>query len=156
MSEYAGLLCDLNAVSCSAHYAQQEVMVDDVAFLEPGEIVPCNSIFLSGHNIKCDESAATGESDAIKKASCTECLALKACLQHVPAHTYCFVISGSKVLEGVSSYVVVAVGAKSFNGRIMMGASFRFLAPRAFILNSISSSDGHREYLASIEAQNSR
>jgi magnesium-transporting ATPase (P-type) len=36
-------------------------------------------------------------------------------------HTDCFVVSGSKVLEGVGSYVVVAVGTKSFNGRIMMG-----------------------------------
>jgi len=30
-------------------------------------------------------------------------------------------ISGSKILEGVGKYVVVAVGTKSFNGRIMMG-----------------------------------
>ena len=36
-------------------------------------------------------------------------------------HTDCFVISGSKVLEGVGRYVVVAVGTKSYNGRIMMG-----------------------------------
>jgi len=86
MSEYAGLLCDLNAVSCSARYAQQEVVVGDVALLGPGKIVPCDGTFLSGHNIKCDESAANGESDAIKKASYTECLALKACLQHVHAH----------------------------------------------------------------------
>ncbi|KAF8149645.1 calcium-translocating P-type ATPase [Pholiota molesta] len=35
-------------------------------------------------------------------------------------HTDCFIISGSKVLEGVGKYVVVAVGTKSFNGRIMM------------------------------------
>ena len=27
----------------------------------------------------------------------------------------------SKVLEGVGSYVVIAVGVRSFNGRIMMG-----------------------------------
>lgn len=33
----------------------------------------------------------------------------------------CFVVSGSKVLEGVGSYVVDAVGTKSFDGRIMMG-----------------------------------
>ncbi|KAG1747134.1 Ca-transporting ATPase [Suillus paluster] len=116
----------------------KQVVVGDVALLEPGEIVPCDGIFLSGHNVKCDESAATGESDAIKKASYQDCLALKQALsgvraeggalggehndhvQHVSAHTDCFVVSGSKVLEGVGSYVVVAVGTKSFNGRIMM------------------------------------
>ncbi|KAG2341321.1 calcium-translocating P-type ATPase [Suillus weaverae] len=109
-----------------------EVVVGDVALLEPGEIVPCDGIFLAGHNVRCDESAATGESDAIKKASYADCLALKQALsgalaeggalggEHVSTHTDCFVVSGSKVLEGVGSYVVVAVGTKSFNGRIMM------------------------------------
>ncbi|KAG2036848.1 hypothetical protein BDR03DRAFT_1052346 [Suillus americanus] len=109
-----------------------EVVVGDVALLEPGEIVPCDGIFLTGHNVRCDESAATGESDAIKKASYANCVSLKQTLsgvhaeggalggEHVSTHTDCFVVSGSKVLEGVGSYLVVAVGTKSFNGRIMM------------------------------------
>lgn len=33
----------------------------------------------------------------------------------------CFLISGAKVTEGVGEYVVIAVGTKSFNGRLMMG-----------------------------------
>jgi Ca2+-transporting ATPase len=114
----------------------KEVVVGDVALLEPGEIVPCDGIFLSGHSVRCDESAATGESDAIKKASYVDCLALKQALsgvrseggalggehvgEHLSTHTDCFVVSGSKVLEGIGSYLVVAVGTKSFNGRIMM------------------------------------
>lgn len=104
-----------------------EVVVGDVALLEPGEIVPCDGVFLSGHNVKCDESGATGESDAIKKVSYENCLALRDKAREEGArggdigHTDCFVVSGSKVLEGVGSYVVVAVGTKSFNGRIMMG-----------------------------------
>lgn len=105
----------------------KEVVVGDVALVEPGEIVPCDGVFLSGHNVKCDESGATGESDAIKKMSYEDCLkgeganggeGLK--------HTDCFLISGSKVLEGYGSYVVIAVGTKSFNGRIMMGMSSAF------------------------------
>ncbi|KAF8837766.1 Ca-transporting ATPase [Paxillus ammoniavirescens] len=102
---------------------EHEVVVGDIALLEPGEIVPCDGIFLSGHNVKCDESAATGESDAIKKVPYAGCLALKDAqngLHSDSAHTDCFVVSGSKVLEGVGCYVVVAVGTKSFNGRIMM------------------------------------
>ncbi|KAL5485658.1 PMC1_3 [Sanghuangporus weigelae] len=97
----------------------KELVVGDVALLEPGEIVPCDGVFLQGHNIKCDESGITGESDAIKKLSYAECIAQEAS-GHLSAHTDCFVISGSKVLEGVGSYVVIAVGVKSFNGRIMM------------------------------------
>lgn len=52
------------------------------------------------------------------------------------AHTDCFVVSGSKVLEGVGSYVVVAVGTKSFNGRIMMGT--RFFCPFVACVNPSS------------------
>ncbi|KAJ6577147.1 Ca-transporting ATPase [Mycena capillaripes] len=96
----------------------KEVVVGDIALLEPGEIVPCDGVFLSGHNVKCDESGATGESDAIKKVSYDDCIALRG--TEGGAHTDCFVVSGSKVLEGVGKYVVVAVGTKSFNGRIMM------------------------------------
>ena len=36
-------------------------------------------------------------------------------------HMDCFVVSGSKVLEVVGSYVAVSVDTKGFNGRIMMG-----------------------------------
>ncbi|KAJ7284885.1 calcium-transporting ATPase [Mycena rebaudengoi] len=96
----------------------KQVVVGDIALLEPGEIVPCDGIFLGGHNVKCDESGATGESDAIKKVSYDECISLRS--SDGGAHTDCFIISGSKVLEGVGKYVVVAVGTKSFNGRIMM------------------------------------
>ncbi|KAJ7052601.1 Ca-transporting ATPase [Mycena amicta] len=96
----------------------KQVVVGDIALLEPGEIVPCDGVFLGGHNVKCDESGATGESDAIKKVPYDECIALRG--TDGGAHTDCFIVSGSKVLEGVGKYVVVAVGTKSFNGRIMM------------------------------------
>lgn len=97
----------------------QEVLVGDVALLEPGEVVPCDGIFLSGHNVKIDESGATGESDAIGKVSQGELFELSKGSEHV--HLDCFILSGSKVLEGVGKYVVVAVGIESFNGRILRG-----------------------------------
>ena len=93
----------------------------DLALLDPGEIIPCDGIFLSGHNMKCDESAATGETDAIKKAPYSYCLQSKNVQPLHGSHTDCFIVSGSKVLEGMGRYVIVAVGTKSFNGRIMMG-----------------------------------
>ncbi|KAJ4479980.1 Ca-transporting ATPase [Lentinula aciculospora] len=105
----------------------KEVVVGDIALLEPGEIVPCDGVFLSGHNCRCDESGATGESDAIRKVSWDDWSALRK--KHAEdkdvhnselAHVDSFVVSGSKVLEGVGRYVVIAVGQKSFNGRIMM------------------------------------
>jgi Ca2+-transporting ATPase len=109
----------------------KDLLVGDIALLEPGEIVPCDGVFISGHNVRCDESGATGESDAIKKVAYDECIALREQTKRegtdihefdaANAHTDCFMVSGSKVLEGYGKYVVIAVGQKSFNGRIMMG-----------------------------------
>jgi Ca2+-transporting ATPase len=116
-----------------------EVVVGDVVLIEPGDVIPCDGVFLSGHNVLCDESCATGESDAIKKLSYWECIALRAKrLMDLDAassgdgenpsglgllgHADCFIISGTKVLEGIGSYVVTSVGTKSFNGRITMGS----------------------------------
>lgn len=96
------------------------MLVGDIALLEPGEIIPCDGVFLSGHNVRCDESGATGESDAIHKVPYDE--VLENVRTDNQTHVDCFILSGSKVLEGVGKYVVVAVGTKSFNGRIMMGA----------------------------------
>jgi len=117
--------------------------VGDIALLEPGEVVPCDGIFISGHNVKCDESGATGESDAIKKASFKEIVDLYRHIDPEHAHKDCFIISGSKVLEGVGKYVVVAVGNKSFNGRIMMGelyANYSITVGAHFSCNPYSAS----------------
>ncbi|KAJ2008896.1 plasma membrane calcium [Coemansia thaxteri] len=85
----------------------QEVNVGDILLIEPGDIMPVDGVYLSGHNMTCDESSATGESDAIKKGTAAE--------GRDP-----FILSGGKVLEGVGSMVVVAVGPRSFYGKIMM------------------------------------
>lgn len=100
-----------------------DVVVGDILQLEPGEIVPCDGIFLRGHNVKCDESGATGESDMIRKVTYDECIAdLEEAKRNneKPKNRDCFLISGSKVLEGVGEYVVIAVGPTSFNGKLML------------------------------------
>ena len=50
------------------------MVVGDIALLELGEVIPCDGVFLSGHNLKCDESGVTGELDAIKKVFYDECI----------------------------------------------------------------------------------
>ena len=109
----------------------KELVVGDIVVLEPGEIVPCDGVLVYGHNVKCDESSATGESDAIKKTTYDDCITPRELAEHqgtdgreldvTNIHTDCFMISGSKVLEGYGKYVVIAVGKKTSNGRIMMG-----------------------------------
>ncbi|KAI9472462.1 MAG: PMCA-type calcium-translocating P-type ATPase [Benjaminiella poitrasii] len=83
-----------------------DLNVGDVLMLEPGDIIPVDGIFLEGHNLACDESSATGESDTMKKKP--------------EGKGDCFILSGSKVLEGVGRAVVLAVGENSFFGRTMM------------------------------------
>jgi Ca2+-transporting ATPase len=133
------------------------VVVGDIVILDPGEVIPCDGVFLSGHNVRCDDSSATGELDAIKKLLYQECITLrnKRLAEFDPdipigdgestsgsprknpsglkllGYTDCFVVSGSKVVEGVGSYLVISVGQKNFNGRIMMGSS---LSPRILVL----------------------
>ncbi|CAG8516926.1 1947_t:CDS:10 [Dentiscutata erythropus] len=80
-----------------------EINAGDIMLLEPGDIVAVDGIYLEGHNLTCDESSATGESDAIKKGD------------NDP-----FILSGSKVTEGVGKVVVIAVGVHSYFGKTMM------------------------------------
>ncbi|KZT57691.1 Ca-transporting ATPase [Calocera cornea HHB12733] len=99
----------------------KDVLVGDICMMEPGEIIPVDGIFIRGHNVRCDESGATGESDAIRKFPFAECWEEKQNLQEgQKTKKDCFMVSGSKVLEGVGEYLVIAVGPRSFHGRIML------------------------------------
>ncbi|KAI8138052.1 PMCA-type calcium-translocating P-type ATPase [Fennellomyces sp. T-0311] len=83
----------------------QQVVVGEVMFLEPGDMVTVDCVYIEGHNLRCDESTATGESHAVKK--------------NTDSRGDCIILSGSKVLQGVAKVVVIAVGVNSFYGRAM-------------------------------------
>ncbi|EEQ84312.2 Ca2+-transporting ATPase [Blastomyces dermatitidis ER-3] len=96
-----------------------DITVGDVLHLEPGDAIPADGVFLTGHGVKCDESSATGESDQMKKTPGNEVW------QRIMDGTATkkldpFIISGSKVLEGVGTYLVTSVGPNSTYGKIMM------------------------------------
>jgi Ca2+-transporting ATPase len=129
-----------------------DIQVGDILHLEPGDIVAVDGVFIEGHNLKCDESAATGESDAVRKQNWQMCERMAASQlkeQEIRAHHLSavdspsssesgfkpsksapmvehksipdpFIISGSKVLEGVCTYLVTSVGENSYYGRTMM------------------------------------
>ncbi|KAI8854016.1 hypothetical protein BC829DRAFT_359858 [Chytridium lagenaria] len=80
------------------------VLVGDILLLEPGDIIGADGVYISGMGLRCDESAATGETDAIKKGEDSD-----------P-----FLLSGSKVQEGIGKYIVTGVGVHSFHGKTMM------------------------------------
>jgi Ca2+-transporting ATPase len=91
--------------------------VGDVLQLEPGDIVCADGVFIEGHNLKCDESPLTGESDAVRKLSWKECQD-SVDREGLPLNP--FLVSGSRILEGICTFMVTAVGQNSFHGRTLM------------------------------------
>lgn len=96
-----------------------DVVVGDVLHLESGDSVPADGILIDGHGIRCDESSATGESHAMKKTGGQE-VWNRICNETATSKLDPFIISGSKVLEGVGTYLVTAVGEYSSFGQILV------------------------------------
>ncbi len=97
-----------------------DVLVGDVLHIEAGDVVPADGVFIGGHNLKCDESSATGESDQLKKTGGNEVMRSLDAGELDVKKTDPFIISGSKVLEGVGTYMVTSVGVNSSYGKILM------------------------------------
>eukprot|EP00051_Salpingoeca_urceolata_P005163 m.70822 g.70822 ORF g.70822 m.70822 type:complete len:1076 (-) comp14099_c1_seq1:169-3396(-) len=83
-----------------------KLVVGDILQVDTGDIIPADGIFIKGNAGRCDESAATGESNAVKKGA-------------APDRDPCF-LSGTLMIEGDARVLVTSVGAESFNGRILL------------------------------------
>ena len=93
-----------------------DVVVGDIVHINPGDIVPADGVLISGHQIKCDESSATGESDPVDKQHSAE-TALHNDSEHQMDP---FILSHTKIVEGVGAYLVLATGTRSSYGRILL------------------------------------
>lgn len=100
-----------------------DILVGDLEMVEPGEMIPVDGVLISGYDVKCDESAASGESETMKKSTATQVV------QQIDQETGliphsnkldAFMLSGSKVLEGTGVFLVTSVGENSLHGRTMM------------------------------------
>ncbi|RDX92578.1 Calcium-transporting ATPase 12, plasma membrane-type, partial [Mucuna pruriens] len=80
-----------------------EVVVGDVAYLKIGDQVPGDGLFLEGHSLKVDESSMTGESEHV----------------HVNSNTNPFLLSGTKVTNGLAHMLVTSVGMNTAWGAMM-------------------------------------
>lgn len=103
----------------SREISVHDILVGDVMHLEPGDMIPVDGIFITGHNVKCDESSATGESDLLRKQPGNEVF------QAIRSHQNIvkldpFIISGGKISEGIGTFLVTAVGVHSSYGKTMM------------------------------------
>jgi P-type Ca2+ transporter type 2C len=96
-----------------------DVLAGDVVHLESGDVIPADGIFIDGHNVKCDESSATGESDLVRKQPGEEVFrAIEE--QRDLRRMDPFLISGTKVAHGVGTFLVTATGVNSSYGKILM------------------------------------
>lgn len=83
-----------------------DVLVGDVISLEPGDIISVDGVSIDGHNVKCDESSATGESNAIRKTLGSAVMKLLES-GHSTRGLDPFIISGAEVLEGKSYMLTI-------------------------------------------------
>ncbi|KAJ5367251.1 ATPase P-type K/Mg/Cd/Cu/Zn/Na/Ca/Na/H-transporter [Penicillium brevicompactum] len=90
-----------------------DIVVGDVVHINPGDIVPADGILISGHQVKLDESAATGESDPVDKHTVD---AVRDASEQIDP----FILSHTKVVEGVGVYLVLATGTRSSYGRVLL------------------------------------
>eukprot|EP00759_Apiculatamorpha_spiralis_P021680 PhF_6_TR26308/c0_g1_i1/m.37773/K05850/ATP2B; Ca2+ transporting ATPase, plasma membrane len=81
-----------------------ELLVGDVVFIEGGIEIPTDGILVHGVGLRIDESTATGENDDLIKTHEAD-----------P-----FFKSGTNILEGAGTMMVVGVGVNSYAGRIAM------------------------------------
>ena len=96
-----------------------DILVGEVMHLEPGDLVPVDGIFISGHNVTCDESSATGESDLLRKNPANEVYRAIEQRENLSKQDP-FIVSGAKVSEGVGTFLVTATGVHSMYGKTMM------------------------------------
>jgi P-type Ca2+ transporter type 2C len=96
-----------------------DILAGDVLRLEPGDLVPADGVFISGYNVRCDESSVTSETDQKKKTPGDEVMARIEAGANVNKLDP-FIISGSKVLEGTGTYLVTGVGVHSSYGKLIV------------------------------------
>lgn len=96
-----------------------DLLVGDLMVIEPGDILPVDGIYITGHSVKCDESSATGESDVIKKVGADEVYRAMESNENLRKMDP-FMISGAKVTEGFGRMIVTATGIHSSYGKTML------------------------------------
>lgn len=87
-----------------------DVVVGDIVRLEGGDEVPADGRVLSCEQLRMDESAFTGEPDAVKYADKSKAI-------DEGAYDADFLLRGSIVLEGFCMYRVTAVGVETEEGK---------------------------------------
>jgi Ca2+-transporting ATPase len=130
-----------------------DIYPGDVMVLETGDVIPVDGIFIDGHNVNCDESSATGESDIIKKMPATQVLKAldEGQLQQGGKRLDPFILSGAKVSEGFGTFLVTAVGENSEHGKTMMALrDENEVTPLQYKLNRLAGKFGYTRLFSAL------
>ena len=92
-----------------------DLLVGDLISVTYGDICAADLLLVEGNGIKMDESALTGESDAVKKEIYDKCIESINIKKHVPSP---IILSGTNCIEGKGKAIVLAVGDHSQKGII--------------------------------------
>ena len=85
-----------------------DILVGDLIRINYGEILPADLLLVEGNGIKMDESALTGESDSVSKKTYEKCREELEAGKNKPSSMV--LLSGTNVIEGTGSAIVIAVG----------------------------------------------
>ena len=99
-------------------YISDDILVGDLIMVNYGDIMAADLLLIEGNGIKMDESALTGESDAMKKEPyhiCKELLDKSEKDSKLPSP---LILSGTNCIEGSGKAIVLAVGDHSQKGII--------------------------------------
>ena len=93
-----------------------DILVGDLIKINYGEILPADMLMVEGNGIKIDESALTGESNAVKKNPFEKCLEEYEDGEKNPSSM--ILLSGTNVIEGTGVCIAIAIGEHSQKGII--------------------------------------
>ena len=97
-------------------HISDDILVGDLIMINYGDIMPADILLIDGNGIKMDESALTGESDAMKKERYEKCKEmLDSGENKLPSP---LILSGTNCMEGSGKGIVIAVGEHSQKGII--------------------------------------
>ena len=97
-------------------HISDDLLVGDLIMINYGDIMAADVLLIEGNGIKMDESALTGESDAMKKEKYEKCKELlNRGEKKLPSP---LILSGTNCIEGSGKGIVIAVGEHSQKGII--------------------------------------
>ena len=97
-------------------HISDDLLVGDLIMINYGDIMAADVLLIDGNGIKMDESALTGESDAMKKEKYEKCKELQN--QGEKKLPSPLILSGTNCVEGSGKGIVIAVGEHSQKGII--------------------------------------